>query len=29
VTQWGVVNRLLPAAALLEQGPNQTTFEGR
>jgi enoyl-CoA hydratase/carnithine racemase len=27
--QWGVVNRLLPAAGLLEQGPNQAIFEGR
>ena len=27
--QWGVVNRILPPAALLEQGPRQATFEGR
>ena len=27
--QWGVVNRILPPAVLLEQGPRQATFEGR
>ena len=27
--QWGVVNRIVPAAVLLEQGPRQATFEGR